>query len=109
VLRAIGNIGLSLILAVTLLFGGCLTSFAKSACCHPSSHCRKAPVRQDCKVQPSGAASAVTVTTPDIWVPAADVTIAFAVPAPEDKDGVRPPAPRQSPPDLCLLHSVIRV
>jgi hypothetical protein len=108
VLRAIANLGLSLVLAVTLLFSGCLSPMAKSSCCRTSSSCPKAPVRQECTVQPA-VPTAPADTAADVSLPIADVTVALAIPQPEDEGAVRPPTPRKSPPDLCLLNSVIRI
>jgi hypothetical protein len=81
---------------------------AKSACCHPTSHCRKAPARPICTVQPVAVASTAPEAV-DISLPAVGTAVALAIPQLEDESGIRPPAPRKSPPDLCLLNSVIRI
>ena len=120
-LRTLANITLSLLLVVTLLWGGCLSCsqyfmFANSStgCCNPTGHCGKTPTTpasKDCHIQ----ALALTKTYAASGQPSLPAVTVPVVPVVADQPSVfttRPLAlvPLQaSPPDLCLLHSVFRI
>ena len=119
--KTVANIGLALLLVVTLLWGGCVSCsqyfmFANSraGCCHPTGHCGKAPTTpasKDCHIQPL----ALTKIDGAVGQPSLPAVAAPVVPLAADLASVfttRPFAfvsPQASPPDLCLLHSVFRI
>jgi hypothetical protein len=114
VFRVVANFGLSILLVAVLLWGGCVSCsqyFAFTAshnCCDPVGHCRKAPVKTTCIIQPMDVTSMAHFIAPDPAV-AGVVVVALAAPmrlidAPADT-----PLVRESPPDLCKLHSVFRI
>jgi hypothetical protein len=111
VFRTVANFGLSILLVAVLLWGGCVSCsqyFAFTAshrCCDPAGHCRKAPVKTNCSIQPIDVQSTAHFIAPDSAVAAvAPVAPAPFIDAPSDT-----PFIRESPPDLCKLHSVFRI
>src|SRR5579862_3357729 len=61
--RTLANIGLSLLMVVTLLWGGCLSCpqyfmfrDSPNGCCNPAGHCKQIPTHspgsRDCNIQP---------------------------------------------------------
>jgi hypothetical protein len=120
VLRTLANIGLSLLLVVTLLWGGCLSCsqyfmFANSrtGCCNPT-HCGKTPTTpasKDCHIQPL----ALTKTYAASGQPSLRAVAAPALPVEADLASAFSTQPlafvplQASPPNLCLLHSVFRI
>lgn len=120
--RTLANIGLSLLLVVTLLWGGCLSCpqyfmFPNShgGCCHPDGHCKQVPSQQpastECNIQPIAPTSGVSDTAiqPVLLsaiIPADRVSIhAIAPGTPRLEPGTLDP----SPPDLYLLQSILRI
>lgn len=110
-LRSVANFGLSILLVAVLLWGGCVSCsqyFAFTAshkCCDPVGHCRKAPVKTNCSIQPMDVTSTAHFIAPESVVAAvALVAPVRLVDAPADT-----PVVRESPPDLCKLHSVFRI
>ena len=120
-LRTLANIGLALLLVVTLVWGGCVSCsqyfmFANSraGCCNPTGHCGKTPTTpasKDCHIQ----ALALTKTDgassqPSLPAVAVPVMTVAAI-----QSSAFPTRPLEffpiqaSPPDLCLLHSVFRI
>ncbi len=121
-LKTFANIGLSLLLLATLLWGGCLSCpqyfmfpASHGGCCNPAGHCKNAPApapaSRDCNMQ--------AVALPAVSLDAAAhgllplslaPVVASAVPAPVL---AAPPSafgpPHASPPDLSRLHSVLRI
>lgn len=121
-LRTLANIGLSLLLVVTLLWGGCLSCpqyfmFPNShnGCCNPAGHCKPVPTHppasKDCNIQPIALATATSDMAAHPVLPIAIVP-ATLMTADASVHGVsllefRPS--QASPPDLSLLHSVFRI
>jgi hypothetical protein len=103
VIRAIANIGLVMLLVAALVSGACLACAPVKAggCCDPSGHCKK--ITKTCD-DPSAAVLTTAVAT--IELPTAAVeTAPILLPASE----LPVVAVEVSPPDLCLLHSLLRV
>ena len=100
-LRTILQSGLVLLLAAAILFGGCME--CPKSCCLKSQHCGKVQAEQ-------------TATLPaaahHVEVPAALPAVAPIRVQPDIRI-LAESAPwrffEESPPDLCLLHSVLRV
>jgi hypothetical protein len=120
--RTLANIGLSLLMVVTLLWGGCLSCpqffmFANShdGCCNPAGHCKQVPARspasKDCNIQPIALATgapdmAAPSSLPIAIVPAILMTADASVHGAAMLEFLPSHA---SPPDLSLLHSVFRI
>jgi hypothetical protein len=104
VLRAIAHLAVVLLLVAALVAGACVACAPVKAggCCDPAGHCKK--VSKSCG-DPSVAV--LNPVAPAIELPVFAVVSAPAPPAEFDFS----PAPQapDSPPDLCLLHSVLRV
>jgi hypothetical protein len=110
---------MAFLLAVTLVWGGCLSCSqyfrfpgAKAGCCDPVGRCGKIPTQKsapkDCTIQPM----ALTSPAPDVGPPTADIAYA---PSPANRTPEIEAAlviafvPKEAPPDLCLLHSVFLI
>jgi hypothetical protein len=120
-MRTLANLGLSLVLVVTLAWGGCVScsqyfmfASSRAGCCHPSGHCGKVPTTpasKDCHIQPL----ALTKTDRTPGQPSLPTVAAAAVPVAAEQASVLPGRPlafvplQASPPDLCTLHSVFRI
>jgi hypothetical protein len=125
VLKKIASFGMATVLMATLLWGGCLScaqyfmfpSMGAKACCTPSGECKDRPSRpssqEECRIQPLALAQAPT--TPERG---STLSSFAALPALATKSTVALrlgvwdkafPANLTSPPDLCLLHSVLRI
>ena len=109
-LRTIANFGLSLLLVVVLLWGGCVSCSqyfqfsASHGCCDPAGHCRKAPVSKSCSIQPMDVpalahAAAPAIASAMVVVPPVPVVAHF----------LEARVVETFPPDLCKLHSVFRI
>jgi hypothetical protein len=104
VIRAIANIGLVMLLVAALVSGACLACAPVKAggCCDPAGHCKK--ISKTCDEQ-----SPATLTTA-----MAAVELPVAAVEPIRPTVIASPsftitASEVSPPDLCLLHSLLRV
>jgi hypothetical protein len=118
--KVAANLGLSLVLAVTLVFGGCLSCsqyfmFPSShGCCDPVGHCKRttpAPLAKDCTIQPMALAKATADASapPALSVAPVQVTIAATLPADALAGAFGFSLDHASPPNLWLLHSVLRI
>jgi hypothetical protein len=117
-LRTAIHFGFALLLAVTLVWGGCVSCsqyfmFAGSRdnCCHPSGHCGKVPApAKGCNIQPMAVVKAPSLAAPALS--AAVLPAAIPVPSPYSRPGASgaalPPSDA-SPPDLCLRYSILRI
>jgi hypothetical protein len=122
--RKIANCAMTLMLLVTLLWGGCLScaqyfmfpGLTAKDCCAPSSHCKNRPApasASDCNIQavamthqqaiPDHAANLTAAATP---VLSAVVPVGPAVAAIVTRASLISPDP---PDDLALLNSVFRI
>jgi hypothetical protein len=103
--RTAANFGLTVLLTVAILWGGCLSCsqlLPPAKCCHTSSHCGKM------SAQKPPVAIADPTSTAEVALPVADIVAALAVPPTDTTRGALPREPKHSPPDLCLLLSVFR-
>jgi hypothetical protein len=114
---------MSFLLAVTLVWGGCLSCSqyfmfpgAKAPCCNPAGHCRRMPAQnsapKDCTIQSIELPTALPDASAHFSLPVAGVALALAVQNPASDTNARPlPTfpPKESPLDLCLRNSVFRV
>jgi hypothetical protein len=126
VLKKIASFGMAIVLMATLLWGGCLScaqyfmfpSVGAKACCTPSGECKDTrpsrPSSQEaCRIQPLSLTQAPMTpergSTPSSFAAAqaldTNSTIALRL---DVRDHARS-ADQSSPPDLCLLHSVLRI
>jgi hypothetical protein len=117
-LRTAIHVGFALLLAVTLVWGGCISCsqyfmFAGSRdnCCHPSGHCGKVPApARDCNIQPMAVVKAPSLAAPALSAAVLPAAIAVpASPAGAGVSGAALPPSDASPPDLCLRHSILRI
>src|SRR5271165_1428700 len=121
-LRTLANIGLTLLMGVTLLWGGCLSCpqyvmFPSSpgGCCNPDGHCKQVPAHspasRDCNIQPIALATATSDIAAHPVLPIAIVPATLRT-ADASVHGASllefRPSPA-SPLDLSLLHSVFRI
>jgi len=104
VIRAIANIGLVMLLVAALVSGACLACAPVKAggCCDPTGHCKK--ITKTCDEQ---SAAVLTTAIAAIELPVAAVEI-VSTPDGATFSGMIT-AREVSPPDLCLLHSILRV
>jgi hypothetical protein len=112
------------VLMATLLWGGCLScaqyfmfpSVGAKTCCTPPGECKDTPSKPfsqgECRIQPVALAKATatpdraSILSPLAVLPALAPTMATL------RLDVRKkacPANQASPPDLCLLHSILRI
>lgn len=123
-LRTVTHLSLAVLLAVSLLWGGCLscgqfwmTPIQAKACCDPAGHCKKsstAPATpQECHIQAvelSDAGSAAVgsaLLTSLVFVGASSSP---TLPLHSLAASPLPTVPGDDPPlDLCLLHSLLRI
>ena len=120
-MRTLANLGLSLVLVVTLLWGGCLSCSqyfmfpsSHAGCCDPAGHCGKTPQApaKDCHIQPLALTKTFSTTTAQSTLPAVVLPVTMAAANQPSVFGTRLLAffsPQPSPPDLGLLHSVFRI
>jgi hypothetical protein len=120
-MRTLANLGLSLVLVVTLLWGGCLSCSqyfmfpsSHAGCCNPTGHCGKTPQTpaKDCHIQPFALTKTFSGTTAQSALPVVALPVTIAAANQASAFGTRLLAffsPQPSPPDLCLLHSVFRI
>jgi hypothetical protein len=96
------NFGLVVMLVAALVSGACLACAPLKAggCCDPSGHCKK--VSKSCDEQPA----VMTAVVIAVDLPVAVLEIA---PSPLMETSFPVTAAEISPPDLCLLHSLLRV
>jgi hypothetical protein len=110
-MRTIANFGLSVLLVAVLLWGGCISCSqyfqfsASHGCCDPVGHCRPTPVSKTCSIQPMHVTALAHCVAPDATV--ASLTLAPPVPLFAALSEVA--IVKESPPDLCKLHSVFRI
>jgi hypothetical protein len=125
VLRRIASYGMAVVLVATLLWGGCLScaqyfmfpSMGAKTCCTPSGECKDTPSKPfsqgECRIQPVALAKApatpdrVLILLPFAVLPALAPT-SMATLRLDIREKARP-ANQASPPDLCLLHSILRI
>ena len=124
-MKRIANLAMALVLAATLLWGGCLScsqyfmaaAVARKDCCEPDK-CKKSQskpsAQEECRIQQMALKSVPTVPVrTSVQVASFDVLPSLAAQALPLKQSSRwlPPglADRASPPDLCLLHSVFLI
>jgi hypothetical protein len=121
-LKTLANIGLSLLLVMTLLWGGCLSCpqyfmFPNShdGCCNPAGHCKQDPAHRpaskDCNIQPIALETGAIDMAAHPALPIAIIPVALLT-----ADASVHGAPlleflpsHESPPDFSLLHSVFRI
>jgi hypothetical protein len=125
VLRKIAICGMAVLVTATLLWGGCLScaqyfmfpSISAKTCCAAPGSCKRTPSKpspeEECRIQPLALAKAPATperasTLPSIAVLPAQVS-ASTVTLQLDLRRRAHPANQASAPDLCLLHSVLRV
>ena len=111
-LRNIANIGLSMLMVVVLVWGGCISCSqyfrfaAPHGCCDPVGHChQKTPTSKTCSIQPVDVPAVAHFIAPEI-------SAASIVPPKLVAEAAFAPAVvsiEHSPPDLCKLHSVFRI
>jgi hypothetical protein len=110
-MRTIANFGLSLLLVAVLLWGGCISCSqyfqfsASHGCCDPVGHCRRTPVSKTCSIQPMQVTALAHSFVPDATV----APVILAPPVPVFAVLSEAAIVKESPPDLCKLHSVFRV
>jgi len=124
--QAITRVLMSLLMTATLLWGGCLScpqyfmlaSKAGKSCCMPSGECKEKQSgrqsrSQECTIQPVAVsdsrvadtiAQAATSVMP---IPAANVAVPLTLAVPNELRLAQ--SDRGSPPDLNLLHSILRI
>lgn len=124
-MRRIANLAMALVLAATLLWGGCLScsqyfmasSVARKDCCEPDK-CKKSRSKpsapEECRIQQMALKDSPTVPVrTSVQIASFEVLPAMAAPAFPLKQLSRwlPPGlpDRASPPDLCLLHSTFLI
>jgi hypothetical protein len=122
-LRTLANTGLSVLLLITLLWGGCVscsTYFmfpgSPAGCCNPSGHCKKtpqAPLAKNCTIQPMALAKVSGNPSERPELPMVGVTPLMPAVMPQAKALIARTEsfflPQTSPPDLNLLHSVLLI
>jgi hypothetical protein len=120
-MRTLANLGLSLVLVVTLLWGGCLSCSqyfmfpsSHAGCCNPTGHCGKTPQTpaKDCHIQPFALTKTFSGTTAQLTLPTVALPVPIAAANQASVFGTRLQpylSPQSLPPDLCLLHSVFRI
>jgi hypothetical protein len=110
-MRTVANLGLSVLLVAVLLWGGCISCSqyfqfsASHGCCDPVGHCRRTPVSKTCSIQPMHVTALAHAVVPDATVAA----VILPPPAPVFAVSSESPVVKESPPDLCKLHSVFRI
>lgn len=115
-LRTVATLAIVLLLAVALVWGGCVSCsqyfvFASShGCCNPTGHCGKVPTpnAKECRILPVAPAKAVAVAPPVVTA----VILPVAAPAPAlpvrmEREAFVPTD--ALPPDLYLHYSVFRI
>jgi hypothetical protein len=121
-LRTLANLGLSLVLGVTLLWGGCLSCSqyfmfpsSRAGCCNPAGHCGttpQSPDSKDCHIQPIALTKTFAGVSGQPEFHAVTYSLVHAADGPANiinAQSLSFVVPEASPPDLCLLHSVIRI
>jgi hypothetical protein len=115
------NLGLPLLLVVTLLWGGCLSCSqyfmfpsSHAGCCNPAGHCgetHQSPAKS-CHIQPFAPAKTFSGTIAQSTLSAVALPLPIEATNQASAFGARLQqlfSPQPSPPDLCLLHSVLRI